>query len=127
VPAPIPSSVAARAETRANPALPWRVAALTSAAAGVVALGLGAAFGAESMRKHSEAENACPGTTCSTAAGASLWHEAVTAGNASTASFVLGGLGLVGGGILWFCAPRSNGAGIQIGIDRASVHVRGAW
>jgi hypothetical protein len=127
VPAPIPSPAAVGAETRANPALPWRVAALTSAATGVVALGLGAAFGVASMRKHSEADNACPGTTCSTAAGASLWHEAVTTGNASTAWFVLGGLGLVGGGILWFCAPRTNGAWFQVGIDPASVHVRGAW
>jgi hypothetical protein len=37
----------------------------------------------------------------------SLWHDALSAGDASTISFVIGGVLLAASGVLWFTAPSS--------------------
>ena len=126
VPLP-PAAPAEPAPSAGDGAGPWRTVGLVLAAAGVVGLGVGAAFGVESMSKHGDAQKACPGATCPDAAGASLWHDAVTAGNASTVAFVVGGVVLAGGAVLWLAAPRSQDTGPQVGLGPGSVQLRGAW
>jgi hypothetical protein len=117
----------ARGETPTSAASPWRAVGLITAGAGVVALGVGTAFGLDSMSKHNSAEKVCPGATCADANGASQWHDAVTAGNAATAAFVVGGVALVGGAILWLVAPTSSGAGTRVGFGPGRVELQGAW
>jgi hypothetical protein len=106
---------------------PLRTVGIVTAGAGVVAVAVGVAFGVESMSKHHDAANACPDATCPTAAGASLWHDAVTSGRTATLAFVLGGVAIVGGAVLWLTAPKSTGAGTQVGLGPGSVLLRGAW
>jgi hypothetical protein len=117
----------ARVETPKNATSPWRTAGLITAGAGVVALGVGAVFGLDSMSKHDAAEKVCPGATCADANGASRWHDAVTAGNAATAAFVVGGVALVGGAVLWLAAPTSSGARTRVGFGPGRVLLQSAW
>jgi hypothetical protein len=128
---PTPVAVAPRVEAPATgTASPWRTVGVVTAAAGVLGLGVGAAFGAVSMSKHNDAQKACPGASCPDANGASLWHDAVSAGNVSTVAFVIGGVALVGGAILWLAAPgsRSTAAATpQVGLGPGSVQLRGVW
>jgi hypothetical protein len=97
------------------------------AGAGVVALGVGVGFGVDSIVKHGDAQKACPGTTCPNAGGASLWSDAVSAGNVSTALFVAGGVALAGGVVLWLVAPRTSPGTTQVGVGPGSVQLRGAF
>ena len=127
VPVPAPPGPDVSPKTTANAGSPWRTAGLLTAGTGLIALGVGAVTGLESISKHNEAENACPGATCPTANGASLWHDAVVSGNVSTVAFVVGGVGLLGGVILWLAAPKAHSGGARLGLGPGSVQVRGAW
>jgi hypothetical protein len=127
-PAPLPPPApAASVEAKPSAGSSWRTASLVTAGAGVLALGVGAVFGVESKWKHDDAEKACPGATCPAANGASLWHDAVSAGNASTIAFIIGGAGVVAGAVLWLAAPREADVGVQVGFGPGSVQLRGAW
>jgi hypothetical protein len=105
----------------------WRTMGLIVAGVGVVGLGVGTAFGAESIAKHNAAHGACPGVTCPDAASAGLWNDAVSTGNVSTVAFIAGGALLAGGAALWLLGPRSNAAGPQVGVGPGSVQLHGVW
>lgn len=133
--APVAAPAGAGASVGASPPAPaasggssWRTVSLVVAGVGVVGLGVGAGFGVESMSKHSDAQKACPGATCADASGAGLWRDAVSAGNVSTAAFVVGGVLLAGGAVFWLVAPgASDGSAAQVGVGPGSVQVRGVW
>ena len=113
---------------RASRARTQRVAGITVAAAGVVGIGIGAAFGFVSKGKHDDADPHCGGgggggDSCD-ATGVALRNDAIHAGNVSTIAFIAGGAALVGGGILFFTAPKtkeSDGQSSGASSARASL------
>ena len=130
---------AASGASTGGPSTSWRTAGALTAAVGVIALGVGVVFGLDSKSKHDAAVKVCPESACMNANDAKLWHDAVSAGNASTIAFILGGIGVVGGAVLWFAAPSSSsssgnrsgrggrGTEARIGVGPGSVQLRGAW
>jgi hypothetical protein len=58
----------------------------------------------------------------------SAWSSAVSAGNASTVGFIVGGVGAAGAAVLWFTAPGASAAASpQVGVGPGMLEVRGAW
>jgi hypothetical protein len=114
-----------------------KVLALVTTGVGVAGVAVGTVFGLESMSKHDDAIKACPGA-CRDQNGVTLWNQARSAGDLSTAGFVVGAVGLAGGAVLWFTAPapeESMRAGavrgvfetMRIGVGPGSLQVRGVW
>jgi hypothetical protein len=101
-----------------------KIGAIVAASVGVVGLGIGTVFGLQSMSKHKEASNACP-DRCTDQNGVDLWNSARSAGNAATVGFIVGGVGLAAGAVLWFTAKPS--ASTQIGFGPGSVELKGSW
>jgi hypothetical protein len=103
-----------------------RTVALVAGGVGVVGLGIGTAFGLVSMSKHSSATAVCPGSSCPGSNGVDLWSQARSAGNVSTIAFVVGGVALAGGLVLWFTAkPESSSP--SVGIGPGTLLLREAW
>jgi hypothetical protein len=111
-----------------------RTIAIGVGGAGVVAIGIGSFFGLRSIAKHSDYESLCHGGSCQAAAGP-LHDQAVSAGNASTVAFIVGGALAAGGVVLWFIAPRARSdapasrlvVAPAIGSSSAGAVVSGAW
>jgi hypothetical protein len=106
----------------------WRRrAAIGAAGVGVVGLGLGIGFGLSSMSKHDDAAKICPGA-CTDQHGVDLWNQARSAGNVSTAAFIVAAAGLAGGAALWFIVPSSAPASpTQIGLGPGTLQMKGTW
>lgn len=101
--------------------------------AGVLALGVGAAFGLTAISKNGESnDKGCFGNQC-TAPAASLRRDARSAGTISTVFFVVGGAALAGGVTLFFTAPSSKHAAsrprarVAFGPGGGSLAVESAW
>jgi hypothetical protein len=104
-----------------------KVLALVVGGIGVMGLGLGTAFGVYALAKRSDAQNACPGQ-CTTAAGEDKWNDVSSAGNVSTISFIVGGVGVAGALTLWLTAPSSRAApSTQVGLGPGTLQLRGSW
>jgi hypothetical protein len=128
------------AKTTANPAIETsvdrvsssagssqRIIALVAGGVGVVGLGVGTIFGLKAMSKHSDANAKCPGA-CNDQAGVELWNDARTAGTISTIGFVVGGVGLATGTILWLTAKTpSRNTALEAGVGPGSIQIRGTW
>jgi len=97
---------------------PNRTGAYIAWAVGGVALAVGAGFGAVAMKGKSDLK--CPGNECSPSESDKL-SEAKTAGNISTAGFIVGGVGLVLGTVLFFTASPSSSAS-----NRGAARLAGA-
>jgi hypothetical protein len=97
--------------------------ALGVAGVGVVGVVVGTIFGLKAASSWSSAKNGCQSFPygCDTDAQ-NKEHDARTAGNVSTVAFVVGGVGLAAGAILWFTAP--HGAGEQKGASDRALGVR---
>ena len=94
---------------------------------GVVGLGVGSVFGVMTLSKKNDAQNACP-NRCTTQSGVDMWNDATNTGNISTVAFIVGGVGLVGGAVLWLTAPSaSGGASTQVGLGPSGLQVKGVW
>ena len=120
-PAPVPPSESPTDQPLA-PATPrhgvggQKVLALVATGVGIAGVAVGTVFGLESMSKHDDAVGACPGA-CPNQHGVTLWNQARSAGDASTVAFVVGGVGLAGGAVLWFTAgapEESTTAGLRL-------------
>jgi hypothetical protein len=81
---------------------PLQQTGLVAGGLGVVALGVGAYFGIDAIRKNNESNAGCDGDVCDNPDAKQTRLEARTAGNVSTAAFVGGGVLLVGGAIMYF-------------------------
>jgi serine/threonine-protein kinase len=68
---------------------------------------VGAVFGLSAKSKADEANAYCDGPACD-APGLPLRDDARTAASISTVSFVVGGIALAAGGLVFFTAPRSQ-------------------
>ena len=108
-----------------------RIVAIVVAGVGVVGLGVGIGYGLDSLSKHNSAKGACPDNPCSTMTGVNLWSDAVSAGNYSTAGFIVGAVGLAGGAALWFTGKHTGEAaekpGTQVGLGLGSFQLKGVW
>jgi hypothetical protein len=86
-----------------------KTVALVAAGVGVVGLGVGVGTGVVASSDASTSNGDCIATACSAAMHANAVSEhssASTMGNVSTAMFVVGGVGIAAGAILWFTAPK---------------------
>jgi hypothetical protein len=108
-----------------------RVLGVTVASVGVVGVIVGAVFGVISMSHKSEAEPYCVGDECTEQQGVDAKHAAVVTGNLSTISFVVGGVLVAGGAVLWLTAPKTQSAPqsakVGVGFFGASVGAGGTW
>jgi hypothetical protein len=89
----------------------YKTAAVISASAGVVALGVGTALGLMASSDWSAAKADCNTTACSSATRGRAESEhdaALSTGAGSTAAFVVGAVGVAAGVVLWFVAPRAE-------------------
>jgi hypothetical protein len=109
-----------------------RIAAVASAAAGVVFVGLGAGFGIATKVKldQSNSSGCQPGNRC-TVAGAALRNDALDDGRIATIAFVAGLAAVAGGAVLWFTAPRRSGAQVGVtalpGMAGGAASIVGRW
>jgi hypothetical protein len=85
-----------------------RALALAAGAVGLVGAGTGAYFGVDASSKWNDARNRCPAGGHCDAAGASLSQDAGAAADRATASFVVAGIALAAGVVLWLTAPSSS-------------------
>ncbi len=92
-------------------------------------VGLGAAFGLASKRKHDQATGYCVGSSCNDTRGVTDENAARSDGNISTVMMIVGGVGLAAGATLWFTAPKasSDAPPAQVGLGFGTVQVKGAF
>jgi hypothetical protein len=111
-----PRSAPARAPAapeRARPFGALRTAAIAAGATGVVGLGLGTYFGIKAIDGKSGAPGVCHGDVCD-AVGSGVRKDALRAGNAATASFIVGGGLLAAGIVMWFLAPARRAGSLSL-------------
>jgi hypothetical protein len=75
---------------------------------GGAGLVLGVVTGALAIGKHSSLASECPGGTCTTSSSQSDLSSYHTMGALSTVGFIVGGVGVAAGAILWFVAPSAS-------------------
>jgi hypothetical protein len=95
---------------------------------GLVALGLGVAWGVQAV--NAKAEPGCSNGVCATQAEAQVQRDGRSAGDRSTVAFIAGGALIAGGVALWWTAPRtsaSTGLGVRVSGTSATIDVGGAW
>jgi hypothetical protein len=105
-----------------------RVVAWAALGLGATGIVVGTVFGLKSKSKHDDAK-ACS-TTCPDEPSYQANEDAITFGNVSTVSFIVGAVGLVGGAALWLTAKpnqASSKANAQIGVGLGSLQVRGSF
>jgi hypothetical protein len=106
-----------------------RVGALVAAGVGVAGIGIGIGYGLYSKSKHDSAMQICPDQVCPRGTdGTDRWNQAISAGNVSTAAFIVGAVGLAGGAALWFTGkPESSGGATEVGLGLGTLQLRGRW
>lgn len=83
-----------------------RISAYALGGLGIVGVGVGSFFGLRAISKNSESnDQGCMGKQCPPDA-AETRRSAASAGNISTIAFIVGGVALAGGVVLYFTAPR---------------------
>jgi hypothetical protein len=96
-------------------------------AVGVSALGVGIACGVAALSRHDAAARAYP-DRCSDQNGVDLWVRARSAGNVSTAAFIVGATSLAGGLTLWLLGRDcERGTVAQVSVGIGDVKVRVPW
>jgi hypothetical protein len=91
-------------------AAPNRTGAYIAWAVGGVALAVGAGFGFVAMKGKTDLEPNCTNKVCNVSPGDDTLSNAKTAGNISTAAFIVGGVGVVLGTVLFFTAGSGSSA-----------------
>lgn len=103
---------------------------LVIAGVGVVGLGVGGIFGLRTRSQWSEAVEHCTGNECDQD-GFDLANSARTSGNISTVAVIAGGAFLVGGGILFFTAPKTPkstaASTLRVGLGPGSLLLGGQF
>jgi len=119
-PAPVPAPVAPA------PDVPvvgsgQKTAGIVVGVIGVVALGTGGVFGGLAMSKDSTARSAgCDANTCPDSNSLNASNDAQAFARVSTWSFILGGVALVGGVVLFLTAPKPAKVGWMPGALRGT-------
>lgn len=113
-----------------KPASSWsgqRTAAVITAGAGVVGIGIGAFFGLQASSKWSDAKNACSNYPkgCDTRA-TDLGKSAKESATISNVGFIAGGALLATGAVLFFTAP-SKKENVAFGFGPGTAFVKGSF
>lgn len=105
------------------------IAALVSAGIGVTGVVAGTVFGLESMSKHDESDRYCSGDTCRDVRGVTAMEDARAAGDRATLSFIVGGVGLGAGAVLWFARPFGprERTTLSVALSPSALRVTGSW
>lgn len=105
-----------------------RVAAIACGVLGVAGVATGTVFGLQSQSKHQQSDKYCTGSTCQDNRGVALMDDARSAGNVSTVSFIVGGVGLGAAAFLWFARPfGSEATAVEVGLGPSAVRIAGRW
>jgi len=108
---------------------------LVAGGVGVVGLAVGAYFGIRSQNKEDEAKTHCTSypTDCDSI-GLSANDDAKSAAGYATAGFIVGGVALLGGIVLYATAPSEEPAGLasvrvdpMLGTSAGGLSVAGRW
>jgi hypothetical protein len=98
---------------------PWRRVGLATAGVGLVALGVGSAFGIVAMNQRNNA--GCPGNVCPDDGSASTLRGAKGSADVATALFIAGGT-LIGGGLtVWWLSAGTAPARTGVLVTPAGV------
>jgi hypothetical protein len=105
-----------------------RIAGLVVAGVGVVGVGLGAFFGLQASSSWSDAKKECTAYPygCSPK-GISLQKDAESQGTISTIGFIVGGVGLAGGAVLFFTAGSGKKESVSLGVGPGNVTIKGTF
>ena len=105
-----------------------KILGIVTAGLGVAGLGVGSIFGMMAMSQKDDAQNACP-DRCASQSGVNLWSDAKQTAQIADIAFVVGGVGIVGGALLWFTAgPQSVDApSAHVGLGPGGVQVKWVW
>jgi hypothetical protein len=132
-----PSSPAVDSSTRNEaPGSGRRTLGIVLGGVGIAGLASGVVFGVLTLNKKSKIDELCGGNagSCNAPPGSvdPERESAKTTATISTASFIVGGLGLVGGGLLYFTAPSGTGAAQVRVVPRAATNggglgLEGVW
>jgi hypothetical protein len=130
VAAPVTTSTTVNEPPADKPASSWsgqRTAAVITAGAGVVGVGIGAFFGLQASSKWSDAKDACTNYPdgCSTHA-TDLGKSAKENATISNVGFIAGGALLATGAVLFFTAP-SKKENVAFGFGPGSAFVKGSF
>lgn len=111
------------AEDRSQGALASRWPALIAGGVGVAGVAVGSVFGLSSKSKRDDSNGFCTGNECAPE-GVALRDDAISAGNVSTVAFIVGGVGLAAGAVLWFTLPSGSDARAGAAVGRFRVGVK---
>jgi serine/threonine-protein kinase len=108
-----------------------RLAAIGVGAAGVVGVGVGTVFGIVALGKRSDLDRLCPGyPRCVDSQRSDVqgnYDDAKHAATISTVGFVLGGVLVAGGVVLWLVAPGRAPASPAAWVTAHPSGVSVAW
>jgi hypothetical protein len=130
LPAPAPSAPVSVEPAPASHHSGQRIGGIVAAAIGVAGIATGSVFGIIATSKLSDAKDHCDPYPHCGAAGQKLAKDAQSAGTVSTVAFIVGGVGLVSGAILWFTAftaPRErpdSSLSFDVGPTSLGLHGR---
>lgn len=82
--------------------------AIVALGVGGAGLAVGAITGVIALGKHGDLNDKCPGGTCPASAQSDV-DGYKSMGTISTIGFIVGGVGVAAGAVLWFTAPKSTG------------------
>jgi len=97
----------------------YRIAALSTGAAGLVAVGVGTYFGLSAKSKWDESKSHCDANIACDQTGVDLVNDARSAGTISTIAFGVGAAALLTGVALYLLAPTARNAR----QDRAAIEI----
>ncbi len=105
-----------------------RTVAIGAGAVGLAGVALGAVFGLSASSKWSDAKSHCSAYPYGCDAQSIDAHSsAKSRASISTVAFVVGGIALGGGAVLWFTAARSQEKNLAIGIAPGAALLRGSF
>jgi len=132
---PTPTQEVVRVET-VDALGPQRVAGIAIGGAGVAGVVVGAVFGLRASSKHGEAQDEhCPTPGRCDQRGVELTEEAQSAAAVSTVAFILGGVAVAGGAVLFLTAPSPSATTTSTrmrltpiaGLRSGELRLEGRW
>jgi tetratricopeptide (TPR) repeat protein len=105
-----------------------RILSVVAGAVGLAGIGVGIGFSLQAMSDGIERDKHCNGSSCRDSRGVEAAHAAITAGNISTVAWIVGGVGLAAGSVLWLTEPADEpAASARLGIGPGSVQLQGQF